>query len=385
MGFEHLVEQYLDDIEPLKFEVMHRVQLDPKLSPGDSVFFVRVEGAPYLIGDFNKAHPSGVLEPAVVAEMRDLIWLDNEYAIVGPLYDWKDQYLCDITMKAESKAGRRQSRSTLERILYDQPVEALGGVHLGHVVCFRDRTRPVELQILREISPKAEVYIAGRRGLVVREGMGASFQMPVAISNLSPALSQICGRIIGFRRSHEVESPLIIRIEVYLGNNNIPSWMLSRLSGSQQLQTNQRLAISEQYLDGVFTYWPACLLQGTCAPAVRGLAHDKVVVGDMQIRHRSKSHDPSGSASSAHDDSESGSDSDLSEHASITSTCFHDDERDLAGNDVRKVLAPLLGIQNGESFVEIRAVAQLRPTSVLPFFALQDKILPQVSQTTLHF
>ena len=85
MGFEHLVEQYTDDIQPLKFEVMHRDQLDPKLSSSDSVFFVGVNGAPYFIGDFNKAHPSGVLEPAVVAEMRDIIWLDNEYAIVGPL------------------------------------------------------------------------------------------------------------------------------------------------------------------------------------------------------------------------------------------------------------------------------------------------------------
>jgi hypothetical protein len=216
--------------------------------------------------------------------------------------------------------------------------------------------------------------------------MGALFQMPVAISNLSPALSHICGRIIGFRRINDLDSPLIIRIEVYLGKDNIPSWMLSRLIGSQQLQTNQRLAISEQYLHGVFSYWPACLLQGTCAPAVRGLAHhdDKVVVGDMQIRHRSKSHDPSGSASSANDDSESGSDSDLSEHASITSACFH--ERELAGSDVRKVLAPLLGLQNGESFAEFRTVSQLRATSILPFIALQEKILPQVSQTTtFHF
>lgn len=381
MGFEHLVEQYTDDIQPLKFEVMHRDQLDPKLSPGDSVLFVGVEGAPYFIGDFNKTHPTGVLEPAIVAEMRDLIWLDNEYAIAGPLYDWKDQYLCDITMKAESRAGSRKSRSTLKRILYDQPVEALGGVYLGEVVCFRDRTRPVDLQILREVHPRAEVHIAGPRGLVVREGMGALFQMPVAISNLSPALSQICGRIIGFRRINDLDSPLIIRIEVYLGKDNIPSWMLSRLSGSQQLQTNQRLAISEQYLDGVFSYWPACLLQGQCAPSVRGLAHDKVVVGDIQISRRNKLQDRSGSAT---DESESSSDSDLSEHASITSACFH--ERELAGNDVRKVLAPLLGLQNGESFAEFRTVSQLRATSILPFIALQEKILPQVSQTTtFHF
>ena len=54
--------------------------------------------------------------------------------------------------------------------------------------------------------------------------------------------------------------------------------------------------------------------------------------------------------------------------------------------DVRKVLAPLLGLQNGESFAEFRTVSQLRATSILPFIALQEKILPQVSQTTtFHF
>ena len=378
LSFKHLIEQYTDEIQPLQFEVMRREQLDPKLSPSDVVHFVRVDDAPYLIGDFNKTSPTGVLEPAVVVELRDLIWLDPDHAIVGPPYDWKDQYICDISVSAEAKSG---SRDTLRRILYDQPVEGLAGITLGDVVDYRDRGRPADLQILKaaQVGKKPEVHLAGPRGLVVREGMGALFRMPVEVANISPLLTQIYGRIVGFKRTGDLEGSLIIQIEVYLGKNNLPSWLLSRLNASQQLQTNHRLAISEQYLEGVFLYWPACLLQGTCAPCVReGQAHDKVVVGHLQILRGTKIR-PAGEA----DDGETGSDSELSEGASITSSSFRD--LDVKGSEVNKMLKPLVGLFKGENRSEIRAVARLRTNCVLQFFAQQEKIHPQVNQITLHF
>ena len=226
LSLEHLTEQYTDDINCIGFEVKHRDELDSKLSSADLVHFVSLEGVPYLIGDYNRANPTGVLEPAASVELLDLIWLDADFVIVGPVYTWRDQYLCDIQTSLEAKSSKK-TRDTLRRILYDQivpAVEYLPQCRLGDLVHFRDVGRADDLQLLKGTVQKNQVYVAGPRGLVVREGMGAEFNMPTNVVNLAPGLRNIYGVISGFKRLDNED--LLIKPQVYLGKNNIPLWIL---------------------------------------------------------------------------------------------------------------------------------------------------------------
>ena len=367
LSLEHLTEQYTDDINCIGFEVKHRDELDSKLSSADLVHFVSLEGVPYLIGDYNRANPTGVLEPAASVELLDLIWLDADFVIVGPVYTWRDQYLCDIQTSLEAKSSKK-TRDTLRRILYDQivpAVEYLPQCRLGDLVHFRDVGRADDLQLLKGTVQKNQVYVAGPRGLVVREGMGAEFNMPTNVVNLAPGLRNIYGVISGFKRLDNED--LLIKIQVYLGKNNIPSWILSRLTGAQQLQTNHHLWISALYLESVFLYWPSSLLQGSCVSN-----HDKVVVGHLNFPSLDTDHARDGVC---------GCDSDgLSDSSSITKFSFQSrDDGFSATADVLRAVQPMMDMLQRKTRVEINRVCEMRAHCALAVFAQQDRLLLQVN------
>ena len=137
LKFDHLLEQYPDESAPIEFMVMHKRELDKRLSKNDAVHFVAVDGAPYFIGDFNKAHPTGVLEPAATVKMRDIIWLDDENLMAGPEDFWHFQYLHEIRISDEA---RSKDRMTIRRILYDQHVKGVGNT-LGDIVHYKSGGR----------------------------------------------------------------------------------------------------------------------------------------------------------------------------------------------------------------------------------------------------
>jgi len=131
LGLDHLFAQYKAGVIP--FQVMHRGQLDPKLIPGDHVYFEKIHGEPYFIGDFNRKKPTGQMDLAATVMLRDLLWADSEFLFVGPLYYWHDQYLSEIRTRKEPR------NATLNRLLYDQPVPI--GVIYGDVVSYQTGER----------------------------------------------------------------------------------------------------------------------------------------------------------------------------------------------------------------------------------------------------
>jgi hypothetical protein len=314
LRFDHLVEQYPDESTPIEFVVMHKSELDERMSKLDSVYFVAIDGAPYFIGDFNRARPTGVLELAATVKMRDIIWLDEENVIAGPEYFWHYQYLDDIGTHNDALS---KTQATLQRVLYDQPLnhfsidnadlkynpsfhdgqlqERLDRTNLGDVVKYRRGGRYVDMLALEVASrPTHEVFIVGPGRHVARRGMGAVFDLPIwlrsaidtlKISSSASFLDRVFGCITGFKKSSDPRNPVNITIAVHLDKENLPPYMLSRLTNAHLLQTNREMTISERFLTGVFSIWPASLYQGMCAPGQNSDLHvnDRVVIGHIKI------------------------------------------------------------------------------------------------------
>jgi hypothetical protein len=287
LELDHLDEQY-DPEQVLSFQLMHRSQLCSKLCQEDRVYFEKIHDPPYFIGDFNKARPTGEMDLAVTVMLRDLVWVDSEFFFAGPTYYWHDQYLSEIVIRKEGR------RATLERLLYQQSVPGLDVVY-GDVVSYHAGESPeVELLALSEVSRASNnARIAGPDRLIVREGMGVVFETPVLMAYKRPFLTRIYGFVIAFkddtRDDADPRYPVHIKIRVHLSKENIPTWLLSesRLKGSDLLQTNLELTISESYLVGVFSIWPPCLFQGTCVPGPsEEHINDRIVVGHLQILRR---------------------------------------------------------------------------------------------------
>ena len=407
LKLDHLLEQYPDEHAPIQFEVMHKRELDERMSNSDSVHFVAVDGAPYFIGDFNKARPTGVLELAATVILRDIIWIDDEYIMSGPKYFWHYQYLDDIRTSHES---RSKTRATLQRILYDQRwrdicvddetdskiilPEQFHSTTLGDLVNYKCGGRFVDMLALEEASrPTDEVYIVGPGRHVARRGMGAVFDLPIwlrsainspIIPSDSPFLDRIYGCITGFTQSTDPRNSVNITIAVHLDSSNLPPWLLSKVNDAHLLQTNREMTISERFLTGVFSIWPPSLYQGMCAPGHNSDGHvnDRVVVGhiDIHMRDMGQDSEDSGLCSSAGDAHASDRDSDS---GSITENYGYREGGGVGRlrlfPHVRGMIDFLMAMHDGRAIVEVYVVNPLRASCALQCLHDQDMLFNQVS------
>jgi hypothetical protein len=391
LSIDHLKDQYCDPSAPIAFEIMHKDELDHCMSKMDELYFVSMEGAPYFIGDFNKTQPTGVLEPAATVKVRDIIWLDEDHVIAGPEYFWHDQYLINIRTIREGK-----SRGTIQRILYDRPVSHVLA-NMGDCVDYRCSGRKVDILALEVISsPTHEVYIAGAGRHVVRRGMGAVFDLPIWMrhaANLSTMhmlpvsfLDRIYGCITGFKKSSDPRAPVMITIAVHLDKDNIPAWLLSKVNDSHLLQTNLELTVSEAFLMGVFSIWPASLFQGDCVPGRSGRdqhINSRVVIGHINFRMKEMGPDLGeaifGSSSQGVEEDAPDRDSDS---GSITSpVCYPvgDCGRMRLFPQVKNAVDPLVAMHEGRAFLEVLILNPLRTSSVLDCLHHQDQLFYQVT------
>jgi hypothetical protein len=415
LRFDHLVEQYPDESAPIEFVVMHKSELDERLSKVDSVHFIAIDGAPYFIGDFNRARPTGVLELAATVKMRDIIWLDEENVMAGPEYFWHYQYLDDIGTHNDA---RSKTQATLQRILYDQPLNhycfvndadlkfnpsihdghlqkrlQVDRTNLGDVVNYRCGGRYVDILALEVASrPTHDVFIVGPGRHVARRGMGAVFDLPIwlrsaidtlKISYSSSFLDRVFGCITGFKKSSDPRNPVNITIAVHLDKENLPPYMLSRLTDAHLLQTNQEMTISERFLTGVFSIWPASLYQGMCAPGQNSDQHvnDRVVIGHIKISIITSIRDMEPVSEEATISRLAGGMEDASDSDSITSEFAY---REGGGAlrlypHVREMIDFLVAIHERRAAVEICVVHPLRANCALECLHDQSVLFNQVA------
>ena len=406
LKFDHLVEQYPDESDTLEFKVMHKRELDDRLSKADDVHFVAVDGTPYFIGDFKKARPTGVLELAITVKLRDIVWLDEEHVIAGPQYFWHDQYLDEIRTSYEA---RSKTRATIQRILYNtklrdicefreadsqlDPSREQRDYNLGDVVLYRRGGRYIDMITLEMASrPSHEVYVVGPGRHIVRRGMGVQFDLPVwlrsainspNIPSSASLLDRVFGCITGFKQSLDPQYPVNVTIAVHLDKSNLPAWLISRLTDAHLLQTNQEMLISERYITGVFSIWPPSLYQGTCVPCFKSDHHvnDRVVVGHLEIHIKDKGlpSEDSRMGSVAGDADASDRDTDSQ---SITSELFYrDDGRGPLRlfPHVRDMIDPIVALHDGRAFVEVSVVSPLRASCALECLHDQNVLFNQVA------
>jgi len=406
LRFDHLVEQYPNESDPLEFKVMHKRELDERLAKADVVHFIAVDGNPYFIGDFKKARPTGVLELATTVRLRDIVWLDEEHVIAGPQYFWHDQYLDEIRTSYEA---RSKTQATIQRILYNQvlrdicefgeadsqldPSSEERACNLGDVVLYRRGGRYVDMIALEIASrPSHEVYVVGPGRHIVRRGMGVQFDLPVWLRSAIHApnipssasfLDRVFGCITGFKQSLDPRNPVNVTIAVHLDRSNLPAWLLSRLNDAHLLQTNREMMISERYITGVFSIWPPPLFQGTCAPGPDSDRHvnDRVVVGHIEICKKDTGLHPEDSrtGSSAGDADTSDLDTDS---RSVSSDLFY--REDGLGQlrlfpHVRDMIDPIIALHDGRAFVEVSVVSPLRASCALECLHDQNILFNQVA------
>ena len=379
LTFDHLIQQYPDQQTPIQFEMLHRSKLDPSLCKDDSVHFTGMEGPPYFMGDYKRPHPRGLYELAATVRMRDLVWCNDQYLLVGPEYYW-DQYLDHIGTRAEFRARRLE---TLQRLLYSQVVPATNA-HLGEIVRFRyeERAMKVEMSGIKAASrvyAKDEVYVIGSQRWIVAKGMAVVFDLPVWATFKGDYLKRIHGSVVGFKRSTDPKYPWNIKIRLHLSKDNIPTWLLSKVLDSQLIQTNVEMIISEGFLSGVYSIWPVCLYQGSCVPGFSdACTHDRVVIGHVQLESQNKYQRPDKTEAEGGDKTEAEAGSDLDE--SLSSSAFIEEEgRRRLDPSADKVLSPLIQLHEGRARVEVFSLVPIRPADALVILGYQDELTNQVN------
>ena len=150
---------------------------------------------------------------------------------------------------------------------------------------------------------------------------------------------------------------------------------------SHLLQTNRQMTISEIFATGVYSLWPANMIQGTCVPNETSL-HDRAVIGHIDIHENdlgpASEHSQLGSLI-GHDGDDRDSDS-----QSITSDYLVRDARGVVVGlelhpHVRKMIDPLLGIYDGRNKVDICSVYPLPAKCALGCLRAQDELFNQVA------
>ena len=372
LKFDHLTEQYPDPSAPIQFNVMHKDELCDRLEKSDAVHFVEIDGSPYFLGDYMNARPTGILDLAATMKMRDIVWLDVNHVLAGPEYYW-EQYLNEIRTSYESYS---RTRATIQRLLQNRPSTVGDAVHYSY------EGKCVDMQALEIASrPSHEVYIVGPGRFVVRPGMGIVFDFPIwlraacKVPSNPEFLDQVHGVITSFSKSSDPRNPVNITIALHLSSQNLPSHLLSRLNDSHLLQTNRQMTISEIFVTGVFSLWPANMIQGTCAPNETSL-HDRAVMGHIDIHENDLGPDSEHSQLGSligHDVDDRDSDS-----QSITSEYAVRDARGVLRQEllphVRKMIEPLLGIYNGRYKVEIFPIHPLPAKCALGCLRAQDDL-----------
>ena len=372
LKFDHLIDQYPDQSVPIVFNVMHKDELCDRLEKGDAVHFVGIDGSPYFLGDYMNARPTGILDLAATVKMRDIVWLDVNHVLAGPEYYW-EQYLNEIRTSYESYS---RTRATIQRLLQNRPSTVGDAVHYSY------EGKCVDMQALEIASrPSHEVYIVGPGRHVVRPGMGIVFDFPIwlraacKVPSNPEFLDQVHGVITSFSKSSDPRNPVNITIALHLSSQNLPSHLLSRLNDSHLLQTNRQMTISEIFVTGVFSLWPANMIQGTCAPNETSL-HDRAVMGHIDIHENDLGPDSEHSQLGSligHDVDDRDSDS-----QSITSEYAVRDARGVLRQEllphVRKMIEPLLGIYNGRYKVEIFPIHPLPAKCALGCLRAQDDL-----------
>jgi hypothetical protein len=231
--------------------------------------------------------------------------------------------------------------------------------------------------------------------------MGAVFDLPLwmrsaIVSEASPIkpsytafLDRVYGCIIRFNKSSDPRNPVNITIALHLDRENLPPWLLSRVTNAHLLQTNLEWTISESFLSGVFSIWPPSLYQGMCAPGYDSDEHvnDRVVVGhiDIQMRDMEPDSEESLHGSSAGDAGQSDCDSDS---MSITSSFAYREGgvgKIRLVRHVEKMIEKLVAMHNGRAVVQVSVVNPLRASCALACLHDQDSLFNQVDCLPGHF
>jgi hypothetical protein len=217
---------------------------------------------------------------------------------------------------------------------------------------------------------------------VVRRGMGVVFDLPVYLRPAVDArtsnkefLDRIFGVILSFKKSLDDRYPVNITIGLHLAAENIPDWLLSRVEGGHLLQTNHEMTISERFMTGVFSIWPAVLYQGICVPGAEQSrsVNDLVVTGHVDIHLKSK-----GKGS---EDAQLGSSAGVAEvldrdsdSQSITSSWSEGNGMVQLLPHVTDMIEPIVALHAKRCIAEVRGVNALPARCALECFRAQDEL-----------
>jgi hypothetical protein len=251
----------------LLYEIIRRK--DAGVDRSDELKFLSIDqSALFMKCDYDaKTNYTGTQDPAISVVVRDVYDVGSGFIIMGPIYRWSQQLICDIP------------EAVMKEMFYNQPLDGHtdDGTRLGNI--FRvDNTDPARSLSLITVSGFSKIthddcVLAGKLSdIPVRSGMGVSFTFDNCPSELREALS--CGGNPCLRTCHgyvsgfaDIEGGGIeLSICIILSKGNLPSFLRwSRLSQDAVLQTNLTTMIPATWVVSAYRILPITLhtLPGT--------------------------------------------------------------------------------------------------------------------------
>ena len=253
LSLDHLEER------PVKFFLRHISGLPEwtkgkpnKGSTGDHIIVERVLEPPYLQGDYKAASPKGALDFVISAMLRDCVWINAFLGFVSEEYRWDRLYL------AEAGAYRTCLDNTTRFGMGDDK-RTYAQTHTKFKA-----TASVSLHALKEISnlhQNSSIALIGPKCMLVRPGMGVVVDPPLDARALVANVETVFGTVKDIDNCSKT-----LTIRLLLGCDNLPEYVLGRLTPNELLQTNATLVVPFHWVAGTFRVWPAQLFQADCIP-----------------------------------------------------------------------------------------------------------------------
>ena len=243
------------------YEIVRRKETGT--SRQDALMFVSIDlSSLYLQNDYDagKASYTGALDPAIAVVVRDLYDLQHGFCIMGPIYRWSTQKICDIP------------KPCLEDKLYNQPLMGLAtdGTKVKDVLLVgTGESKPLAIvsgypkpKLAGQVAELAEkVVMAGDE--VVRVGMGVSFTFEKCEDRLRDVVT-CCGNP-NITTCHGFVTDIFdgadgcpeLRICLVLHKGNFPPFLRwNRLTQDAVFQTNLEATIPACWVVSTFCIRP---------------------------------------------------------------------------------------------------------------------------------
>lgn len=221
-----------------------------KCKTGDRIVYDSINGPPFFQSDCLATKPKGVLDFAVSVTARDLVWLDSNLCLASQQYSWTPQYMAELRPRV------------LDELLYSQNLPGSQKTYKQAGIKY-EATSNAPFFAMEAIAGEAssrEVKRAINCPAFLRPGCGVLVDVPIRLQAAHSHVERAFGSVVGFETRASVEH---VVMQLYLDRDDLPPYVMSRMSAGELIQTNIRATVPLDWIRGTFRISPASLYRAT--------------------------------------------------------------------------------------------------------------------------